>query len=153
MWQRIAIKNNEYWSQQFHRNHLQWASTRASSSTINLQWSTIFHQFQERAYFIHLRRIRQVRHCLSEHCLQVLVQALTLTRIDYTASLFWLVFLKRLCSHWRLSYTLLHVLLKILNHATKSRPHLSNCTGFQFMPEFSSRSVSSYTIYRVRQMV
>src|SRR6218665_3622011 len=32
--------------------------------------------------FFHLRRIRQIKRCLNEHCLHVLVQALVLSRID-----------------------------------------------------------------------
>lgn len=40
-----------------------------------------------RACYFHLRRIRQVRRCLNEHCLRILVQALVLSRIDYCNSI------------------------------------------------------------------
>ena len=36
-----------------------------------------------RSCFYHLRRIRQVKRCLNERCLRVLVQALVMSRIDY----------------------------------------------------------------------
>src|SRR6218665_969942 len=39
-----------------------------------------------KAFFFHLRRIRQIKRCLNEHCLHVLVQALVLSRIDYCNS-------------------------------------------------------------------
>lgn len=39
-----------------------------------------------RACYFHLRRIRQVRRCLNEHCLKILVQALIISRIDYCNS-------------------------------------------------------------------
>jgi len=48
------------------------------------------------------------------------------------------------------SHALLHVQSTIFDHVTTSRLHFSNCTGFQWiqsMSEFTSRSVSSWTIY------
>ena len=39
-----------------------------------------------KACYFHLRRIRQVRRCLNEHCLRLLVQALVLSRLDYCNS-------------------------------------------------------------------
>ena len=39
-----------------------------------------------KACYFHLRRIRQVRRCLNEQCLRVLVQALVISRIDYCNS-------------------------------------------------------------------
>jgi len=39
-----------------------------------------------RACYFHLRRIRQVKRCLNEHCLRVLVQALVISRLDYCNS-------------------------------------------------------------------
>jgi len=96
-----------------------------------------------RACYFHHRRIRQVRRCLNEHRFEVLVQALVLSRIDY-------------CNYVQAGLpktvllpltSVLHVSSKIFNHATTSRPDLSNSTGFQSMPEFTSRSVSSCTIY------
>ena len=39
-----------------------------------------------RACYYHLRRIRQVKRCLNEHCLRILVQALIMSRIDYCNS-------------------------------------------------------------------
>ena len=39
-----------------------------------------------KACFFHLRRIRQIRRCLNEHCLHVLVHSLVLSRIDYCNS-------------------------------------------------------------------
>ena len=40
-----------------------------------------------RSCFFHLRRIRQVKKCLNERCLRVLVQALVISRIDYCNSI------------------------------------------------------------------
>src|SRR6218665_2726962 len=39
-----------------------------------------------RAYFFHLRRIRQVRRCRDETCRRILVQALVICRLDYCNS-------------------------------------------------------------------
>ncbi len=39
-----------------------------------------------KACFFHLRRIRQVKKCLNEHCLKILVQALVISRLDYCNS-------------------------------------------------------------------
>ena len=39
-----------------------------------------------KACFFHLRRIRQIKRCLNEHCLQILVHSLVLSRIDYCNS-------------------------------------------------------------------
>jgi hypothetical protein len=36
-----------------------------------------------RACYFHLRHIRQVKRCLNEHCLRVLVQVLVILRLDY----------------------------------------------------------------------
>jgi len=38
------------------------------------------------ACFFHLRRIRQVKKCLNEHCLRILVQDLVISRLDYCNS-------------------------------------------------------------------
>jgi len=100
-----------------------------------------------RACHFHLRRIRQV----SVASMNIVLKSWF--KLSYyheltTALMFLLVFLKRLCSHCRLSCTLLQrSSSKIFNHATASRPRFSNCTGFQSMPEFTSRSVSSCTVY------
>ena len=40
-----------------------------------------------RSCFFHLCRIRQVKRCLNEHCLRVLIQALVISRIDYCNSI------------------------------------------------------------------
>ena len=40
-----------------------------------------------RSCFFHLRHIRQVKKCLNERCLRVLVQALVISRIDYCNSI------------------------------------------------------------------
>ena len=47
----------------------------------------------------HLRRIRQIKRCLNEHCLHALVQALVLSRIDYCNSL--LVYWENLTPYMR----------------------------------------------------
>jgi hypothetical protein len=39
-----------------------------------------------RAFYFHLRRIRQPKQYLNEHCLRVLVQALVISRLDYCNS-------------------------------------------------------------------
>jgi hypothetical protein len=39
-----------------------------------------------KACFFHLRRIRQIKRCLNEQCLRVLVQALVISRLDYCNS-------------------------------------------------------------------
>jgi hypothetical protein len=42
--------------------------------------------FMARACFFHLRRIRQIKRCLNEHCLHVLVHSLVLSKINYCNS-------------------------------------------------------------------
>jgi len=39
--------------------------------------------FYRQSLLFHLRRIRQVKKCLNEHCLRILVQALVISRLDY----------------------------------------------------------------------
>ena len=53
----------------------------------------------------------------------------------------------QLYSLWPLSSMLQHVSSKIFNHTTTSRQPFSNFTGFQFIPEFTSRSASLCITY------
>ena len=76
-----------------------------------------------RSCFYHLRRIRQVKRCLNERCLRVLVQALVMSRIDYCNA--FLTGLPAVVLHLLKTSTIVIIL------------HLScaNYTGFQFQQE------------------
>ena len=72
-----------------------------------------------RSCFFHLRRIRQVKRCLNERCLRVLVQALVISRIDYCNSI--LAGLPAVTIHPLT--TVFHAAARIIKRHPSSRSH------------------------------
>jgi len=126
---------------------LKWSATWSSSSIINSQIVNHISSVTRACCYFNLRRIRQVRRCLNEHWLKVLVQALILSRIDYCNSV--LAGLPKTTLQPLTSVLQAAVWPTLIRDLSTTRPHsISNCwpTGFHSMPEFTSRSVSSCTI-------
>jgi len=126
---------------------LKWSVTWSSSSTINSQWSTTFHQSQELATSLAAESVRW-----GVDSMNIVLKSWI--KVSYhheltTAIMFWLVFLKRLCIAIDVCPTRCCTSKKDFrprDHVTPSLQQL-HCTGFQSMPEFTSRSVLSCTIY------
>ena len=93
--------------------------------------------------FFHLRRIRQIKRCLNEKCLRTLVQALVISRLDYTATPFWSTYQTPHFIHTPLSSTVLHDSSKAWSQEITSPQLFGNSTGFPSKREFHSKSVSS----------